>query len=52
LQLRFLTTLQGMSSDRSSLVIFPLPLDLISAFVPKTTGGDGGTRTPAGGTRP
>jgi regulator of protease activity HflC (stomatin/prohibitin superfamily) len=52
LQLRFLTTLQGMSSDRSSLIVFPLPLDLVSAFMPKTTGGSDGTRTPAATGKP
>lgn len=32
IQLRFLTTLQGMSGDRSSLVVFPLPIDLFQGF--------------------
>lgn len=35
LQLRYLTTLQGMSADRSTLIVFPLPLDLLRAFTPK-----------------
>ncbi|MGZ9257324.1 MAG: slipin family protein, partial [Candidatus Binatia bacterium] len=33
MQLRYLTTLQGMATDRSSLIVFPLPLDLISGFI-------------------
>ena len=33
MQLRYLTTLQGMATDRSSLIVFPLPLDLISGFM-------------------
>jgi regulator of protease activity HflC (stomatin/prohibitin superfamily) len=32
LQLRYLNTLQGMSSDRSSLIVFPLPMELLKAF--------------------
>ena len=27
------TTLQGMATDRSSLIVFPLPLDLLQGFV-------------------
>jgi len=33
IQLRYLTTLQGMSADRSSLVVFPLPIDLLSGLL-------------------
>ncbi|MCP5365535.1 MAG: slipin family protein [Hyphomicrobiales bacterium] len=32
IQLRYLTTLQGMATDRSSLIVFPLPLDLIKGL--------------------
>ena len=32
MQLRYLTTLQGMATDRSSLIVFPLPLDLLQGF--------------------
>ncbi len=32
MQLRYLQTLAGMASDRSSLVVFPLPVDLIDAL--------------------
>ncbi len=35
MQLRYLTTLQGMSGDRSSLIVFPLPIDLLSAILGK-----------------
>jgi len=38
LQLRYLQTLADISSDQSRTIIFPLPMDLISAFV----GGGGG----------
>ena len=33
IQLRYLTTLQGMSADRTSLVVFPLPMDLLQGFM-------------------
>lgn len=33
LQLRYLQTLSDISSDQSRTIIFPLPMDLISAFV-------------------
>lgn len=35
LQLRFLQTLTEVASEKSSTIIFPVPLDLISAFLPK-----------------
>jgi regulator of protease activity HflC (stomatin/prohibitin superfamily) len=35
IQLRYLTTLQAMATDRSSLIVFPLPLDLLRGFVTK-----------------
>jgi regulator of protease activity HflC (stomatin/prohibitin superfamily) len=38
LQLRYLQTLADISSDQSRIIIFPLPMDLISAFI------DGGGR--------
>ncbi|OPY65662.1 MAG: FtsH protease regulator HflK [Syntrophorhabdaceae bacterium PtaU1.Bin034] len=39
LQLRYLTTLVEISAERNSTIIFPLPIDLIRAFIPekKTT---------------
>ncbi len=35
LQLRFLQTLTEVASDKNSTVIFPVPIDIISAFLPK-----------------
>ena len=35
LQLRFLQTLTEVASEKSSTIIFPVPLDVISAFLPK-----------------
>jgi len=45
LQLRYLQTLQDISSDQSRTIIFPLPMDLISAFLGAsgTDGGSGGS---------
>jgi len=34
-QLRFLQTLTEVASEQSSTIIFPVPLDIISAFLPK-----------------
>jgi regulator of protease activity HflC (stomatin/prohibitin superfamily) len=42
LQLRYLQTLADISSDQSRIIIFPLPMDLISAFI-----GGGGRPTVA-----
>ena len=42
LQLRYLQTLTDISSDQSRTIIFPLPMDLISAFI----GGGGGAVRP------
>ena len=35
LQLRFLQTLTEVSSEKNSTIIFPVPIDIISAFLPK-----------------
>lgn len=35
IQLRFLQTLTEVASEQSSTIIFPVPLDIISAFLPK-----------------
>jgi regulator of protease activity HflC (stomatin/prohibitin superfamily) len=35
LQLRYLTTLHAIAGDRSNTIIFPLPLELSRAFMPK-----------------
>lgn len=32
LHLRYLTTMQGLASDRASLILFPMPLEFIKAF--------------------
>jgi erythrocyte band 7 integral membrane protein len=34
LQLRYLQTLTTISAEKNSTIIFPLPLDFISRFVP------------------
>ena len=36
LQMRYLQTLVEVTSERSSVVVFPLPIDLFKAFVPKS----------------
>jgi regulator of protease activity HflC (stomatin/prohibitin superfamily) len=35
LQLRFLQTLTEVASDKNSTIIFPVPIDVLSAFLPK-----------------
>ncbi len=42
LQLRYLQTLSDISSDQTRTIIFPLPMDLISAFVGGNRAGDSG----------
>jgi regulator of protease activity HflC (stomatin/prohibitin superfamily) len=44
LQLRYLQTLGDISSEQSRMIIFPLPMDLISAFIGsgRDSGGGGG----------
>jgi len=39
LQLRYLGTLTDIATDRSNLVIFPLPMDILSAFMGKGSSG-------------
>ena len=34
IQLRYLTTLQGMSAERTSLIVFPLPIDMLRSLMP------------------
>lgn len=41
LQLRYLQTLSGIASERSSVIVFPLPIDLISSFMKKGAGTEG-----------
>jgi len=38
LQLRYLGTLTEIATERTNMVIFPLPMDIISAFMKKGTG--------------
>ena len=38
LQLRYLQTLTTISSDKTNTVIFPIPMDILSAFAPKVLG--------------
>jgi regulator of protease activity HflC (stomatin/prohibitin superfamily) len=35
LQLRYLQTLSGIATERSNTILFPLPMDILSAFLPK-----------------
>ncbi len=39
LQLRYLQTLTEISAEKNSTVIFPLPISLIEAFLPRALGG-------------
>jgi len=41
LQLRYLTTLHSIAGDRSSTIVFPLPLELIRGFAAKPSDGQG-----------
>jgi regulator of protease activity HflC (stomatin/prohibitin superfamily) len=38
LQLRYLQTLTEIANEKNSTIVFPLPMDLISLFLPKKTG--------------
>ena len=37
LQLRYLQTLSAIAAEKNSTIIFPLPIELTSAMVPKRT---------------
>jgi regulator of protease activity HflC (stomatin/prohibitin superfamily) len=37
LQLRYLQTLSGIATERSSTILFPLPIDILSGFLPKAS---------------
>ncbi len=39
-QLRYFQTLTEVASDRSSTLVFPLPIDLMKAFLPDKSGGE------------
>ena len=41
LQLRYLQTLIDIGVNQNSTIVFPLPMDLLRAFVDQRTGGDG-----------
>ena len=43
IQLRYLQTLNTISAEKNSTIIFPLPIDLMQAFM-KRGGGAGGER--------
>lgn len=43
LQLRYLQTLTEISSERNSTVVFPIPIDLITMFLPQLANRDGGS---------
>ena len=40
LQLRYLQTLNDISSENSSIIVFPLPLEILKAFEEKSSGSD------------
>jgi regulator of protease activity HflC (stomatin/prohibitin superfamily) len=40
LQLRYLQTLGEIATEKTSTIIFPLPLDIVTPFLSKLTGGD------------
>lgn len=44
IQLRYLQTLNTISAEKNSTIIFPLPIDLIQAFMKRGGGGGGGER--------
>jgi regulator of protease activity HflC (stomatin/prohibitin superfamily) len=44
IQLRYLQTLADISSDRSSTIVFPLPIDLIRPLLERQELGDGSAR--------
>ncbi len=53
LQLRFLQTLTEVASERNSTIVFPVPIDLIQAFMGElSTAAGGGNGTPASAGEP
>ena len=46
LQLRYLQTLTEIASSQNSTIVFPVPIDLISMFLPQLTGGRNGGNSP------
>ena len=47
LQLRYLQTLLDLGVSQNSTIVFPLPMDLVTAFLPKLHGGESTTQPPA-----
>jgi hypothetical protein len=35
MQIRYLNTLASIANDRSSTIVFPLPIEMLKAFFPK-----------------
>ncbi|MNC93995.1 hypothetical protein D3C83_107450 [compost metagenome] len=42
MQLRYLQTLGGIASDKSSTIVFPFPMEMLSSFVDTAKKGSGG----------
>jgi regulator of protease activity HflC (stomatin/prohibitin superfamily) len=51
MQLRYLSTLADMSTGNVSMIVFPLPMDLISNFMPGKAGGDKSGAPGGGGSK-
>ena len=58
IQLRYLQTLTEIGAEQNTTIIFPIPIDMVTAFMNKMTGSDGGEpprtsparpQTPVGG---
>jgi len=43
LQLRYLQTLGEIATEKTSTIVFPLPLDIVTPFLSRLTGGDRGS---------
>jgi regulator of protease activity HflC (stomatin/prohibitin superfamily) len=46
LQLRYLQTLLDLGVTQNSTIVFPLPMDLVTAFLPRLHGGESTTQPP------
>lgn len=49
IQLRYLQTLTDIAAEKNSTILFPIPIDLISAFMPPAVGGNAAPTPPASG---
>ncbi len=47
LQLRYLQTLLDLGVSQNSTIVFPLPMDLVTAFMPRLHGGESSTQPPS-----